>query len=200
MVASDSKTQFDFAGLKLEPFVVAQQEGQFDLGLEMAEGSGLLVGTFKYNSDLFNAATIVRMTGHLQTLLERIVANPEQRICELCMMTTTERDQLLEDWNDTKREYSAGVTYPKLFEAQAERTPNAVAIVFEGRQLSYRELNARANQLAHQLNNLSVVPGGAGGRLSGALHRNGHRLAGHPQGRRRLRAAGPGIPGIVCTT
>jgi len=113
---------------------------------------------WQYNTDLFDGATIARMAGHFQTLLEGIVANPHQRLSELPLLTAAERHQLFVEWNDTKAEYPSDKCVHQLFEAQVERSPDAVAVLFEDQQLTYRELNAKANQLAHYLQKLSVKP------------------------------------------
>jgi non-ribosomal peptide synthetase component F len=98
------------------------------------------------------------MLGHFQTLLESIVANPEQRLCELPLLTESDRHQLLVEWNDTQTKYLKDSCIHRLFEEQVEQTPDAIAIVFEDEQLTYRELNIRANKLAHHLQQLGVVP------------------------------------------
>ncbi len=148
----------NWGGLELELFEIAQQEGQFDLTLAMREIESGLKGVLAYNSDLFEAATIARMAGHFQTLIEGIVANPEQRIADLPLLTEAEQHQLLVEWNDTQADYPFGKCIHQLFEVQVERTPDAVAVVFEDQELTYRELNARANQLAHYLQGLGVCP------------------------------------------
>ncbi|MDZ4347202.1 MAG: amino acid adenylation domain-containing protein, partial [Candidatus Binatia bacterium] len=106
----------------------------------------------------FEAATIARMLGNFKTLLEAVVGDPEQRLSDLALLTKTERQQLLVEWNDTKTDYPQDVCIHQLFEAQVERTPDAVAVVCEGQQLTYQELNCRANQLAHHLQALGVRP------------------------------------------
>jgi amino acid adenylation domain-containing protein/non-ribosomal peptide synthase protein (TIGR01720 family) len=116
------------------------------------------VGLLEYNTDLFDAATISRMREHFQTLLEGIVAEPQQRLSNLPLLTQQERQQLLVEWNDTQVDYPKDVCIHQLFEAQAERTPDAVAVVFQDQQLTYGELNRRANQLAHHLRSLGVSP------------------------------------------
>ncbi|HEY2973281.1 MAG TPA: amino acid adenylation domain-containing protein, partial [Pyrinomonadaceae bacterium] len=131
---------------------------KFDLTLELEERSEAIIGRFEYNTDLFNATTIERAIAHLQTLLEGIVANPDQRICNLPILTTAERHQLLVEWNDTEKDYPKDQLIHELFEEQVKRTPDAVAVVFEGQELSYRELNAKANQLAHYLKERGVGP------------------------------------------
>jgi amino acid adenylation domain-containing protein len=111
-----------------------------------------------YDRHDFDDATIARMLGHLQTLLEGIVANPQQRLSELSLLTEAERHQLLLAWNDTQREYAEKKCIHQLFEDQVDQTPDAIALVFEDEQLTYRELNSQANQLAHYLEKLGVGP------------------------------------------
>jgi amino acid adenylation domain-containing protein len=130
----------------------------FDLTLFMWERELGLSGSVEYNTDLFDDATIVRMQRHFQTLLEGIVTDPEQRISDLPLLPVAERDQLLLEWNDTRVEYRRDEGIHQLFESQAERSPEAVAVVFEDDQLTYGELEHRANQLAHHLQALGVGP------------------------------------------
>jgi amino acid adenylation domain-containing protein len=132
----------------------------FDLGLNVTDIDSELVLDCDYNTDLFDAATIERMLGHFQTMLTGIVANPQQRVSELPLLTAAQRHQLLVEWNNTQAEYPQSKCINELFEAQVERTPDAVAVVFEDKQLTYRELNAQANQLAHHLQALGVGPQG----------------------------------------
>lgn len=106
----------------------------------------------------FSDDKIARMLGHLRTLLLGMVANPQQKISELPLLTEQERYQLLEEWNNTQVDYPKDQCIHQLFEAQVEKTPDAVAVVFENQQLTYRELNTKANQLAHYLQKLGVKP------------------------------------------
>ncbi len=129
---------------------------QFDLTLDMTETESGLIGSLEYNTDLFQESTIERMAGHLQTLLEAIVANPQQRLSQLPLLTASEQHQLLRQWNNTEVVYPANQCIHELFEQQVERTPNAVAVVYENQQLTYRELNAKANQLADYLRSQGV--------------------------------------------
>ncbi|MCC5641838.1 amino acid adenylation domain-containing protein [Nostoc sp. CHAB 5824] len=131
---------------------------KLDLTLVMRDTGKGLRASFEYNTDLFDEATIARMLGHFQTLLESILANPEQRISELPLLTLAERQQLLVEWNNTQTDYPRQACIHQLFEAQVESTPNAVAVVFAGQQLTYQQLNERANQLAHHLQSLGVGP------------------------------------------
>jgi amino acid adenylation domain-containing protein/non-ribosomal peptide synthase protein (TIGR01720 family) len=109
-----------------------------------------------YDCRRFDAATINRMLGHLQTLLEGMVADQEQQLADLPMLTEPERHQLLVEWNDTQTDYPAHQCIHQLFEAQVERTPDAVAVVFADNSLTVGELNRRANKIAHHLRSLGV--------------------------------------------
>jgi amino acid adenylation domain-containing protein len=147
---------WEFPGLTLTPLEIESVTAKFDLTLAMEERESGLRGVLEYNSDLFDGTTISRMLGHFQTLLEGIVANPEQRLLALPLLTEAERHQLLVEWNDTQAEYPRDKCIHHLFEEQVEKAPDAVALVFEDERLTYRELNARANQLAHYLQKLGV--------------------------------------------
>lgn len=130
----------------------------YDLTLDTVEEAEVLRCTIEYSTDLFDATTIQRMAGHFQVLLEGVIGHPEQRISELPILTQTERYQLLVEWNETKQDYPQDTCIHHLIEKQVERTPDAVAVVFQDQQLTYRELNDRANQLAHYLQKLGVGP------------------------------------------
>jgi thioester reductase-like protein/FkbM family methyltransferase len=158
LIASDPTTRVKWGELELTPFRMGQQEGQFDLVLEMIEGQESLHGVFQYNTDLFHETTIARMTGHFRILSEGIVATPEQQLSELPLLTEAERRQLLVEWNDTQIDYPQSTCLHELFEEQVTRNPEAMAVVFEDRQLTYAELNSRANQLAHYLQGMEVGP------------------------------------------
>ena len=125
--------------------------------LTVLEGKKGLAGAFEYNTDLFDAERIERMVGHFQTLLEGIVADPGKCICDLPILDEAERRQLLVEWNDTAVEYPRDKCIHELFEKQVERTPDAAAVIFGKQRLTYRELNTRANQLAHYLRLQGVV-------------------------------------------
>ncbi|WP_221643002.1 non-ribosomal peptide synthetase, partial [Nostoc sp. 2RC] len=142
--------------LELESLALEQRIAQFDLNLVMAEVDETLSASWQYNTDLFDAATIARMAGHFQTLLEGIVADSQQHISLLPLLTELEQQQLLIEWNDTQVDYASKPCLHQQFEAQVEQTPDAVAVVFETEQLTYAELNRRANQLAHYLQTLGV--------------------------------------------
>lgn len=111
-----------------------------------------------YDRRRFEDSVIIRMLGHLTTLLEAMVSRPNSRLADLPMLTEVERHRLLVEWNETRRDYPRDKCLHQLFEAQVERTPDAVAVVYEEKRLTYRELNRRANQLAHHLQKLGVRP------------------------------------------
>lgn len=143
--------------LTVSSYPVEIGTAKFDLTLSMENTASGLVGVWEYNTDLFDEPTIARISGHFETLLEGIVANPKQSISEFSLLTEQARHQLLIEWNNTWAEYPQDKCIHQLFEAQVEQSPNAVAVVFEGEQLTYRELNAKANQLAHYLQGLGVA-------------------------------------------
>ncbi|MEG3972562.1 amino acid adenylation domain-containing protein, partial [Microcoleus sp. T2B6] len=147
----DELPEIQMEALRVSPLAVETGITHFDLALFIEKTSSGLIGEWEYNPDLFDDATIARMTGHFQTLLEAIAANPKQAISKLPLLTEQERHQLLVEWNNTEIEYPQDKCIHQLFEEQVERSPDAVAVVFEEEQLTYRELNARANQLAHYL-------------------------------------------------
>ncbi len=144
-------------------WVVTQMEvetgtSKFDLTLELEDCPEGLMCHFEYSADLFNAPTIARLAGHWQTLLEGIVVDPTRRLSELPLLTDKEYLQIIVAWNANHTEYPKDMCVHQLFEAQVERTPNTVAVVFQGEQLTYRGLNTRANQLAHYLRQLAMGP------------------------------------------
>jgi amino acid adenylation domain-containing protein len=151
-------TSMELLDLAVSSYSVESATAKFDLTLSMENTADGLVAEWEYNSDLFDETTIVRMAEHFQTLLEGIVANSKQAISELPLLTPAERQQLLVEWNNTAKDYPQEKCIYQLFEEQVERTPDAVAVVFEEKQLTYRELNAKANQLANYLRSLGVEP------------------------------------------
>ncbi len=145
--------------LEASPLASVSDRVRFDLEIYLrAQPAGALTGTIVYSTDLFDAATIERLVGHFQTLLNAIVADPDTTIGHLPLLTDAERRQLSVDWNETRRDYPRDKCVHQLFEEQAARTPDAVALVFENQRLTYNELNARSNQLAHYLRDLGVGP------------------------------------------
>jgi amino acid adenylation domain-containing protein/non-ribosomal peptide synthase protein (TIGR01720 family) len=119
-----------------------------------------------YKTDRFDTAAVCRMLRHLETLLEGMIARPQQRVSDLSLSSAAERELLIREWNETHADFPS-LTLHELFERQAETTPDAVALIFEGERLSYRELNGRANGLAHYLRGLGLRRGALVGVCSG---------------------------------
>ncbi|MEH2129243.1 MAG: amino acid adenylation domain-containing protein, partial [Nostoc sp.] len=132
----------ELTGLTISHLPIESATAKFDLTLGMENTATGLVGAWEYNTDLFDSSTIERMTGNFVTLLSAIVANPSKRISQLPLLTQFEQQQLVE-WNNTQVDYPEDLCIHQLFEEQVERTPDAVAVVFENQQLTYRELNSR---------------------------------------------------------
>ncbi|MEH2405209.1 amino acid adenylation domain-containing protein [Nostoc sp.] len=150
--------KLELPGLSLTRLEIENSTAKYDLTLSMIESEQGLSGSLEYNSYLFEQATITRMIGHFVSLLEGIVTNPHESISQLPLLTATEKQQLLVEWNNTQADYPGDKCIYQLFEEQVERTPDAVAVVFENQQLTYQQLNCRANQLAHYLRSLGVKP------------------------------------------
>jgi len=148
-----------FEGLTVTHVQVDSETAKFDLTLAMREEAQGLTGSLRYNTDLFDAGTIMGMADHFCTLLGAIADNPEQRISQLPLLSGSERHRLVVEWNDTETDYPTAKCIHELFETQAERTPDAIALVRNEQQLTYRELNSRSNQLAHCLKKYGVGPG-----------------------------------------
>ncbi|MFP2956465.1 amino acid adenylation domain-containing protein [Myxococcus sp. 1LA] len=129
-----------------------------DLSLELRETPGGLTGGLEYPADLFDLSTVELLWERFVRLLQGIAANPARRVSELPLLSDAERQRMLVTWNDTREPTLEGASLHGLFEAQAARTPDAVAVVAEGQRLTYAELDARANQLAHHLRTLGVGP------------------------------------------
>ncbi|NCR87816.1 MAG: amino acid adenylation domain-containing protein [Microcystis aeruginosa G13-10] len=150
--------EMDLEGIKATPQPLEFKKAKFDISLFIQVKEAGLTAHWEYNTDLFNSETIERMNGHFLALLEGIIANPSERISQLPLLTKSEQQQLLIDWNNTEVDYPVDKCIHQLFEEQVERTPDTVAVIFEEQELTYNELNCRANQLAHYLQSLGVKP------------------------------------------
>ena len=148
----------NLGGLDVAPIALDLHAAQFDLSVLVRETSDGLRADFSYATDLFDRATIARLAEHWRAVLEGMVSAPDRRIGELPMLTPAERQQVVVEWNATDCGYDRGGRLHELVETQVARTPHAVAVVFEGRQVSYLELDARANHLAHVLRGRGVEP------------------------------------------
>jgi amino acid adenylation domain-containing protein len=145
-------------GVEAVPLGVELGSAQLDLFVTLWEQGGGVQGRIEYSTDLFEEATIARFAGHYRTLLSSLAREPDRPLAALAILPEAEREQLLVRWNDTQKDYPRDRCIHQLFERQAEQTPDEVALVFEGRQLTYRELNERANRLAHLLQSRGVGP------------------------------------------
>jgi amino acid adenylation domain-containing protein/non-ribosomal peptide synthase protein (TIGR01720 family) len=144
-------------GLAVESVRIPSRTAAFDLGFDFVEHQGALTGFVEYNTDLFDAATVRRMTHQLRLLLEAVAEDPGRPVGDLPLLTARERHTVLEEWNATALPV-ADTTFPRLFEEQAASTPHATALVTTGATYGFAELNARANRLAHHLIALGAGP------------------------------------------
>ncbi len=145
-------------GLEMESLLSESRTAKFDLTLFLTDGADSFDLDIEYSTDLFDEDRIERMAGHLSTLLEAAAENPDRLVSDLPLLTEAERRQLLVEWNRTALAYPKDQCVHQLFEEQVERAPESVAVTFDGKRLTYRELNQRANQLARHLQRLGVGP------------------------------------------
>jgi amino acid adenylation domain-containing protein len=154
--AQSSWLKLRLAGLTAEWIPIDNGTAKFDLSLHCVFGEEELTGWLEYSTDLYDAGTIERMLSHFQQLLVGIASDPDMRISTLPILTKRERQQLVVEWNQTNADYPSDACIPQLFESQVERIPESIAVDAEGKQLNYREVNCRANQLAWYLTKLGV--------------------------------------------
>ena len=150
--------QLSINGLEFSPYKFDWAVSKFDLTLTAAEVNEKIVFDLEYSTKLFKKETMERMAGHYINILGAVIGNSEIELCEIDMMSEAEKRQVLKDFNGTNADYPKDKTLHQLFEEQVEKTPEHIAVVFEDRQLTYRELNARANQLARVLRGKGVQP------------------------------------------
>jgi amino acid adenylation domain-containing protein len=146
----------ELVGLSVDRLEVAPETVNFDMWFNLSETSEGLRGWIDYSTDLFDAATIARMGRHFQTLLEAIVDKPQAPLANLPLLQPDEQQRLLVAWNAAPADYPHDQGLQQLFEAQVARTPDAIAVLDEDTHLTYRELNRRANQVAHHLQTMGV--------------------------------------------
>lgn len=159
LVESVTTASYPLGDVDLRPVPVDFGTAKFDITVAMRASDEGLGVTFEYRTDLFDDATIDRMFGHLELLLDGVTANPDEHISRLPLLTRAERQQVVVDWNDTKRLYPPGVTVHGLIEAQVSRTPHCVAVEDAYESLTYAALNDRANVMAAHLRALGVASG-----------------------------------------
>ncbi|MFB1481089.1 non-ribosomal peptide synthase/polyketide synthase, partial [Corallococcus sp. RDP092CA] len=150
-VVNTPEARATLPSLELSPVDVPTDTAKFDLALEVLERRTELSCHLEYATALFDEATIARMAEHLVVLAREVIAAPEAPLATLSLLTPTAREQVLRGWNDTRADFPRGATLHQLFESQAERAPEAIALQFEDQRLTYAQLDARANQLAHHL-------------------------------------------------
>ncbi|HEU5092199.1 MAG TPA: condensation domain-containing protein, partial [Nitrospira sp.] len=160
MVNMPDTEDFNLPGVRLEPFDFDMKLARFDLTLRISEPNGkqAFQCDLEYNTDLFLQSTIVRMLHHYQTLLESVATRPEARLSELSMLSDAQRRQLLIEWNEPRRDDFQERCIHELFEAHVRQDYAADAVMYEGRRLSYQELDTKANRLARYLQSLGVRP------------------------------------------
>jgi amino acid adenylation domain-containing protein/thioester reductase-like protein len=144
-------------GLTLQPFLGEHSTSKFDLSLIIEDRGTELIGAWEYSSDLFTQEAISRITENFQTLLNGIVNNPETPINQLPIISAFEQQQILEKWNNTQQDYPESFCIHELFTQQVIKTPDAIAVKFGNQQLTYTQLNQKANQLANYLQNCGVT-------------------------------------------
>ena len=147
-----------FAGVSVSALPIDVTTSKFDLVAHFADTGKEIAASFRYNTDLFDASMMRRMVSHLEVLLGAIAEDPDRPLSRLPLLTERERHQVLVEWNQTETEYPRDKTVHGLFEEQAERAPEAVAVEFEGKRLTYGQLNERANRLARYLSKRGVGP------------------------------------------
>jgi len=146
-------------GVSMAPLIIEGATSKFDLTLSiMEEAEGKLSGWLEYNSDLFDRPMIERMMGHYDTLLRGIIGNPDEKISRFRILTDTEQYRILTEFNQTSCNYDLETGVHHLFEAQAVRTPNAPALIYENQKLTYEELNNKADDLARYLRGIGIGP------------------------------------------
>ncbi|MEH2354899.1 amino acid adenylation domain-containing protein [Nostoc sp.] len=147
----------EVSGLTLRTLEFDSGTAQLDIFLSMSESEEGLTGCLEYNTDIFDSTTISQFINNFQTLLGNIVANPEQPLNELSLLTAFEKEQLLFKFNQTRADYPQDASLHQLFEQQVEVTPDSLALISQSEELTYRQLNHRVNQLAHYLQKQGVT-------------------------------------------
>jgi amino acid adenylation domain-containing protein len=155
---NNTQGTIEFPGLEVVPLRSPYGTAKFDMTLFLQEAGDSITGGIEYATSLFEQATVQRYTGYFRTMLEAMVTDDTQTVDRLPMLCASERQQLLFDWNRTAAEFPTDKCVHQLFEEQVAESPEATAVVFEDDELSYGELNRRANQLAHYLRDLGVRP------------------------------------------
>jgi amino acid adenylation domain-containing protein len=159
LVGAEPGKRIQWGGFEIEHYEMPQQEGQFDLELEMGDSSAPLFGVFKYNPDLFDAATIARWTDSFATLLRSIVQDPSRPVDQLALLTEAERRRLLDSCGVQPARQFEAETLHAAFERQVRKAPDVIALVHDGCRLTYGEVNCRANAVARHLRSMGAGAG-----------------------------------------
>src|SRR6185369_3722835 len=211
VLQSEEILPLNLSGIMAEHFRIDHVMANFDLTLDIVEHEDTLVCLFESNADLFDADTIARMTRHFENVLESITENAGQKISDVQLLGEAERRQLLYEWNPTTAAGRDASSIQEMFERQVDQTPDSVALVCDGQELTYRELNGRVNQLAHYLRERGVGPDTM---VAMCLHRSAQLIIalmgilkaggayvpldpGYPEGRLELMMADSGAPLLV---
>ena len=179
--------------LRIKPYHIEKKVSKFDLTLNAVEGEDTIYFNLEYCTKLFKKETIERMGEHFGNILEEVLSDPDTRLCDIEMLSEEEKQQILYDFNNTKAEYPKDKTIHQLFEEQAAKTPDNIALVFEDKQLTYRELNEKSNQLARLLRKKGVKPDSIVGIMVETVAGDDNRNHGYIKGGRSIPADRPGI-------
>ena len=152
------KQIFEISGLEMKELEFETGIAKFDLSVEFYEDHDFHC-RFEYNTDVFKRETILRKLAHFRNLVHAILQNPDQRVAAIPLMDSAEREQVIAGWNNTAADYPTGLRIESVFERQAGQAPDATALVFHKTEITYRQLNDRANSLAHHLIGKGVAPG-----------------------------------------
>jgi non-ribosomal peptide synthetase component F len=156
---SSSDLELNLSSLQTKLLAIDYHQAKFDLTIDFEKHKdGCLKVAIEYATDLFEDSTIERMAGHLLKVIESVCDDANQNIGEIDILTATEKHQQLVEWNQTEADYPKDKTIQQLFEEQAEKTPDNIAVVFEDKRLTYKKLNEQANQFAHYLRSVGVGP------------------------------------------
>ena len=194
MLQNNEEQELELPGVRLSRVDIQPSVAKFDLQLALNESVEGMTGEICYAVDLHEAETVERLVEHLRMVLEQMVEEPEQRIGDVSLLSGEEREQVVVEWNRTEAEYPQSCVH-ELFEEQVKRTPEAVAVEYEGRQMSYGELNQAREPAGTLFKEAGSGAGGAGRNLYGTQPGDGGGVAGDHESWRGIRAAGAGASG-----
>ncbi len=150
--------EWEITGLRMKQEAIQVEKAKFEISLILEEDLTGIRGVLEYATDLFDEVRMKRMVGHLETVLQAMVSGRDKRVGQISLLSQSERQQLVFEWNHTDTLYESDNSLRTLFEQQAESRPEVIAVIYEQEAISYGELNKRANQLSHHLISLGVRP------------------------------------------